>query len=108
VFVNHFSASSATNRSDENTVTVLENASDKPAIWSPQGTYLIVIKADKVIFLGGAGEMRTIITLKMNKCHSVKMSPCERYVLSYTPTNDTCFTVWNFKMAEIIREFDYA
>lgn len=35
VFVNYFSAGTANNRSDENTVTVLENASDKPCIWSP-------------------------------------------------------------------------
>jgi hypothetical protein len=61
-----------------------------------------------VVFLGGGGSMRPIITLKLNKCHTVMMSPCERYVLTYSPTSDTCFTVWNFKMAEKIREFDYS
>ena len=40
----------------------LVKASDKPVIWSPMGTYLIVIKPDKVIFLGGK-EMIPIITL---------------------------------------------
>ncbi len=28
-------------------------ASDKVATWSPKGTYLIVIKHDKIDFLGG-------------------------------------------------------
>lgn len=108
VFVNYFSPQSANNRSDENTVTVLENASDKPVQWSPQGTYVIVIKADKVDFLGGGGAMRPIITLKMNKCFAAIMSPCERYVLTYAPHNDTTFIVWNFKTAEAIGELEYA
>lgn len=107
VYVNYFSANSANNKSEDNTVTKLENCSDKPVCWSPQGTYMIVIKADMVEFVGGSGAMRPIINLKLNKCHSVNMSPCERYVLTYSPTSDTCFTVWNFKMATKIREFDY-
>ena len=70
-------------------------ASDKPITWSPQGTYLILIKPDKVVFLGGK-EMTPIIVLPKNKVLSVKMSPCEKYVLTYSPMGDTCFTVWNF------------
>lgn len=71
------------------------------------GTYLIIVKADRVVFMGGAGQMREIITLNQSKTEKVIMSPCERYVLTYSPGADVCFTVWNFQMAEIIREFDY-
>lgn len=34
------------------------------------------------------------------------MSPCEKYVLTFSPKGDVCFTVWNFQMVEIIREFE--
>lgn len=107
MFVNYFSATSSQNKQDENTVTVLEQATDRAATWSPKGTYLIIIKADKVVFYGG-GNMRIIITLKISKVHHVSMSPCERYVLTYSPMGDTAFTFWNFQLAEIIREFDIA
>ena len=63
-----------------------------------------MIKPDKVIFLGGK-DMTPIIVLPKHKVISVKMSPCERYVLTYSPMGDTCFTVWNFQMVEVIREF---
>mmetsp|Transcript_2108 Transcript_2108/g.2587 ORF Transcript_2108/g.2587 Transcript_2108/m.2587 type:complete len:87 (+) Transcript_2108:858-1118(+) len=33
------------------------------------------------------------------------MSPCERYVVTYSPMGNFGFTVWNFQMVEIIREF---
>ena len=49
------------------------------------GTYLIVIKADKIVFMGGAGNMREIITLSTAKVTAVTMSPCERYVMTYSP-----------------------
>lgn len=35
---------------------------DKPFTWSPKGTYLVVIKSDKVEFMGGK-EMKSILTL---------------------------------------------
>lgn len=102
VFVNYFSATSAQNKTDENTVCVLENASDKAASFSPMGTYLIIIKADKVVFYGGK-SMRTIITLKISKVEKAIMSPCERYVLTYSPMGDNVYTIWNFQMASEIR-----
>jgi len=34
------------------------------------------------------------------------MSPCEKYVLTWSPRGEVGFTVWNFQMVEIIREFD--
>jgi len=108
VFVNYFSATSASNKQDENTVAVLEQATDKPATWSPQGTYLIIIKADKVVFYGGGGNMRTIITLKISKVTHVSMSPCERYVMTFSPMGERAYTVWNFQMAEPIIDFKYA
>ena len=36
------------------------------------------------------------------------MSPCEKYVLTYSPQADVAFTVWNFQMVEIIRELPIA
>jgi translation initiation factor 3 subunit B len=96
VHVNNFSASSAQNKGDANQVTIIENASDKKVFWSPLGTYLIIIKADRVVFMGGSGNMREIITLAQSKADKVIMSPCERYVLTYSPQADVCFTVWNF------------
>ncbi len=73
--------------------------------WSPQGTYLIQIKPDKVIFLGGQ-QMTPIIVLSQNKVDFVSMSPCEKYVLTWSPRGEVGFTVWNFQMVEVIREFD--
>jgi len=34
------------------------------------------------------------------------MSPDEKYVMTYAPFGDKAYTVWNFEMVEIIREFD--
>lgn len=34
------------------------------------------------------------------------MSPCERYVLTYSPMAEFGFTVWDFKMVTILREFN--
>jgi uncharacterized protein with WD repeat len=83
----------------------MQKSSDKPVAWSPQGTFLIVIKPDKIIFLGGK-EMTPIIVLSQNKVLAVLMSPCEKYVLTYAPMGDKAFTVWNFEMVEVIRDFD--
>ncbi len=50
--------------------------------------------------------MTPIIVLPKHKVVSVKMSPCEKYVLTFSPMADTAFTVWNFQMVEVIREFE--
>lgn len=50
--------------------------------------------------------MTPIIVLPQNKVKSVLMSPCEKYVCTYSPMGDKAFTIWNFEMVEIIREFD--
>lgn len=89
----------------DQTLLNMVRASDKPVTWSPQGTFLILIKLDKVIFLGGQ-DMIPIIVLPKHKVVAVKMSPCEKYVLTYSPMGETCYTVWNFEMVEIIREFE--
>ena len=79
--------------------------SDKPVTWSPKGTFLIVIKHDKVEFHGGK-SMAPIITLPEPKVDYVSMSPCERYVLTYSPMAKNPYVVWNFQMVEQIRDFD--
>lgn len=101
--VDYFSAGQ--NPTKEHTLLQLAKASEKPITWSPQGTYLILIKPDKVVFLGGK-EMTPIIVLPKHKVLAVKMSPCEKFVLTYSPMGDTCFTVWNFQMVEVIRDFE--
>lgn len=52
--------------------------------------------------------MVPIITLPQSKVTHVKMSPCEKYVLTFSPLADVAFTVWNFQMVEIIRELPIA
>lgn len=47
------------NLKDQSVLNMLK-ASDKQIQWSPQGTFLILIKPDKVFFLGGK-EMTPII-----------------------------------------------
>jgi len=103
VTINKFDRTQAMNGQPDEELVVVPNAADKPCKWSPQGTYLISIKADKVIFLGGE-TMVPIITLPQTKVTEVKMSPCEKYVLTFSPMANVAFTVWNFKMVEVIRE----
>ena len=50
--------------------------------------------------------MTPIIVLPQNKVDFVSMSPCEKYVLTWSPRGEVGFTVWNFQMVEVIREFD--
>ena len=107
VTINKFDKTLSQNGQPDEELVTLENAADKPVMWSPQGTYLIVIKPDKVLFLGGE-SMVPIITLQQAKVTNVKMSPCEKYVLTFSPLADIAFTVWNFKMVEVIRELPIA
>jgi len=79
--------------------------SDKNVQWSPKGTYLIIIKHDKVEFHGGK-KMSPIITIPEQKVDYVSMSPCERYVLTYAPMAKNPYVIWNFQLVEQIRDFD--
>jgi len=56
--------------------------SDKLFCWSPRGTYLVLIKSEKVEFVGGS-KMKPILTINQAKVESAVFSPCERYVLIY-------------------------
>jgi len=80
---------------------------DKACSWSPQGTYLIVIKSDKVEFIGGKA-MTPILTINEPNVESVTFSPCESYLMVYSPKSDFPYAVWNFKTHEKIREFEQA
>jgi uncharacterized protein with WD repeat len=79
--------------------------SDKNVQWSPKGTYLIIIKHDKVEFHGGK-KMAPIITIPEQKVDFVSMSPCERYVMTYAPMAKNPYVIWNFQLVEQIRDFD--
>lgn len=83
----------------------MHKSSDKPITWSPQGTYAILIKPEKVQFLGGH-DMGPIITFPQAKVDRAFMSPCERYVLTYSPAAEYGFTVWDFKLVTVLREFN--
>lgn len=107
VIVNKFDKTQAQNGQPDEEVLTLEGAAEKAIQWSPKGTYMILIKADQVVFLGGEA-MVPIITLPQSKVTHVKMSPCEKYVLTFSPLADVAFTVWNFQMVEIIRELPIA
>mmetsp|Transcript_216 Transcript_216/g.392 ORF Transcript_216/g.392 Transcript_216/m.392 type:complete len:732 (+) Transcript_216:22-2217(+) len=79
--------------------------SDQTFSWSPRGTYLVVIRSDKVEFVGGS-KMTPILTINEPKVESITFSPCERYLLVYCPKNDLPYSVWNFQTHEKIREFE--
>ena len=95
VIINKFDKTRAQNGQPDEELVTLEGVAEKPVQWSPKGTYLIVIKADKVLFLGGEA-MVPIITLPQAKVTHVKMSPCENYVLTFSPMADIAFNIWNF------------
>jgi len=40
--------------------------------------------------------MTPIISIPLSKVQHVSMSPCERYVMTYSPLGDIAYTVWNF------------
>ena len=103
IVVNYFDKSRALHHQpDENFIT-LDGVTGKNTQWSPQGTYLIVVRTEQIDFLGGE-QMIPIITIPQSQVTSVKMSPCENYVLTYSEQGENTFTVWNFKMQEIIRQ----
>ena len=50
--------------------------------------------------------MTPIITLPQANVDAVSMSPCEKYVLTYAPKSSSAFSVWDFQMVSVLREFD--
>jgi translation initiation factor 3 subunit B len=106
VFVNYFDKQKASHNQPDEPLLELDGVTGK-TVWSPQGTFLIVIRTEQVDFLGGE-SMIPIITLPQSQVSSVSMSPCENYVMTYSATGENAFTVWNFKMLEIIRTLPYA
>lgn len=49
--------------------------------------------------------MTPIISIPQSQVKSVNMSPCENYVLTYSPNGDKLkLRVWNFKMVEVISQ----
>jgi WD40 repeat protein len=50
--------------------------------------------------------MKPILTINEPKVDSVSFSPCERYLLVYSPHSDLPYAIWNFQTLEKIREFD--
>ena len=95
VQVDYFDRQQAVNNQPPQSLAKFDNFSDKPASWSPRGTYLIAIKPGKVLFLGGK-DMIPIITIPQANADAVSMSPCEKYVLIYAPKSASAFTVWDF------------
>lgn len=49
--------------------------------------------------------MGPIITLPIGKVERVVMSPCERYVLTYSPMGDDAYTLWDFQLVTLLRAF---
>jgi uncharacterized protein with WD repeat len=104
VKVEYFDRQQAVNNQPTESLARLDNCSDKPTCWSPSGTYLVVITPAKVLFLGGK-DMIPIITIPQANVEAVSMSPCEKYVLTYAPKSASAFTVWDFQMVSVIRDF---
>lgn len=78
---------------------------DKQFTWSPRGTYMILIKSDKVEFMGGKA-MEPILTIEEPKVDYCTFSPCERYILLYTPQKERPYQIWNFTEQVLIRDFE--
>ena len=78
--------------------------SDQPFLWSPKGTYMILIKSDKVEFVAGS-TMIPVLTINQPKVETVVFSPCERYVMMYLPKNENTYEIWNFVTNKKMREF---
>jgi hypothetical protein len=68
---------------------------------------MILIKSDKVEFIGGRA-MEPILTIEEPKVETAKFSPCERYILLYTPLKDKPYQIWNFTELTMIRDFEQA
>jgi len=66
---------------------------------------MILIKSDKVEFVGGS-SMQPVLTIPKPKVDTVVFSPCERYVLIYLPKNDNPYEIWNFVTKEFMRDFE--
>jgi len=49
--------------------------------------------------------MKSIMIINEPKVESVIFSPCETYLMVYSPKNDNPYAVWNFMTLEKIREF---
>lgn len=79
--------------------------SDKPYQWSPKGTYLVLVKSDKVEFLSGH-DMQPILSIQRPKVDTVIFSPCEKYIVLYMPKAASQYEVWNFQTVEMIRDFE--
>jgi len=79
--------------------------SDKLFQWSPRGTYLVLIKTDKVEFIGGP-QMQPILAIAQPKVETVIFSPDEKYIVLYMPRNNKPYEVWNFQTGEKVREFE--
>jgi len=52
--------------------------------------------------------MTPILTINEPNVDSVIFSPCESYLMVYSPKSDLPYAVWNFKTHEKIREFEQA
>jgi WD40 repeat protein len=50
--------------------------------------------------------MEPILYINQPKVESVLFSPCEKYILLYSPKKDMPYSVWNFMTLEKIREFE--
>lgn len=50
--------------------------------------------------------MKSIMTVNEPKVESVSFSPCEKYLIVYSPKNDLPYAIWNFMTQEKIREFE--
>jgi hypothetical protein len=53
----------------------------------------------------GGKDMAPIISLPKQKVQSFKMSTCKKYFLTFSLMADVGWTILNFQMVEVIREF---
>lgn len=83
--------------------------SNRNAQWSPQGRYLIVFKENIVQLYGGSGFdlIREILHSDVSQAF---VSPCERYIITYSKEADEKegnYNFWRIDTGELLRSFAF-
>lgn len=77
---------------------------DKYVKWSSQGTYLATLHQKGIVLWGGP-EFEEILRLSHYGVSQIEFSPCERYLMTYSPGVSGKFVMWNLATGEEIRTF---
>ncbi|CAG9327545.1 unnamed protein product [Blepharisma stoltei] len=77
---------------------------DKYVKWSTQGTYLATLHQRGIVLWGGP-KFEEIMRLSHYGVSQIEFSPCERYLMTYSPGAAGQFIMWSLEKGEEIRTF---